>query len=154
VKLIGETAPHLIRVTTKSYSENPGQSAAWTRWYAWRRKPKPPDSTAKRSDLSGRTKHASQSAGSMTENALGHRPTRSPLVQEGTPEFEARCQDAMDKVCQKYAWTAQQDGIVLRRKRTQHGKPHGAVSDDHRTPARTGRPPWGGGEVRSTAEAG
>ena len=73
--------------------------------------------------LSGRTKHASQSAGSMTENALGHRPTRSPLVQEGTPEFEARCQDAMDKVCQKYAWTAQQDGIVLRRKRTQHGKP-------------------------------
>ena len=52
------------------------------------------------------------------------------MVQEGTPEFEARCQDAMDKVCQKYAWTAQQDGIVLRRKRTQHGKPHGAVSDD------------------------
>ena len=80
--------------------------------------------------LSGRTKHASQSAGSMTENALGHRPTRSPLVQEGTPEFEARCQDAMDKVCQKYTWTAQQDGIVLRRKRTQHGKPQGVVSGD------------------------
>ena len=96
--------------------------------------------------LSGRTKHASQSAGSMTENALGHRPTRSPLVQEGTPEFEARCQDAMDKVCQKYAdssagWDCPSPQAYATR------EAHGAVSDDHRTPARTGRPPWGGGEV-------
>ena len=37
------------------------------------------------------------------------------MVQEGTPEFNARCRDAMDKVCQKYAWTAQQGGIILRR---------------------------------------
>jgi hypothetical protein len=39
---------------------------------------------------------------------------RSTLVSEGSPEFEARCREAMEKVCQKYAWTAQQQGIVLR----------------------------------------
>jgi hypothetical protein len=37
------------------------------------------------------------------------------LLRQGTPEFDARCQKAMEQVCQKYAWTAQQGGIVLRR---------------------------------------
>jgi Family of unknown function (DUF5906) len=33
----------------------------------------------------------------------------------GTPEFEERCEQAMRKVCEKYAWTAQHGGMVLRR---------------------------------------
>src|ERR1700694_3407736 len=52
------------------------------------------------------------------EASNGQRPPmnpRNPSLQEGTPEFDARCQDAMEKVCQKYAYTAQQEGIVLRR---------------------------------------
>lgn len=63
-------------------------------------------------------KPAKKSATRGTQSSNGRQgpaPTRTPLLQEGTPEFEARCKDAMDKVCQKYAWTAQQDGIVLRR---------------------------------------
>ena len=40
--------------------------------------------------------------------------TGSTLVSEGTPEFNARRQDAMERVCRKYAWTAQQQGFVLR----------------------------------------
>jgi Family of unknown function (DUF5906) len=40
--------------------------------------------------------------------------TRSTLVSEGTTEFNARRRDAMEKVCRKYAWTAQQQGFVLR----------------------------------------
>ena len=40
---------------------------------------------------------------------------RSTLVVEGTPEFDARRRESMEKVCQKYAWTAQQDGFVLRK---------------------------------------
>jgi Family of unknown function (DUF5906) len=50
-----------------------------------------------------------------TKASYGRRPPAPPLLQEGTPEFAARCKDAMDKVCQKYAYTAQQEGIVLRR---------------------------------------
>jgi hypothetical protein len=37
------------------------------------------------------------------------------LLREGTPEFDERCRKAMADVCAKYAWTAQQSGIVLRR---------------------------------------
>ncbi|MEY9881778.1 primase-helicase family protein [Bradyrhizobium sp. USDA 329] len=37
------------------------------------------------------------------------------LPRVGTPEFEERCEQAMKKVCDKYAWTAQHGGIVLRR---------------------------------------
>jgi hypothetical protein len=40
---------------------------------------------------------------------------RRTLVSEGSPEFETRCEEAMNKVRQKYAWTAQQEGFVLRR---------------------------------------
>jgi hypothetical protein len=40
-------------------------------------------------------------------------------------------------------------------KRTQHGKPLGVVGDDQPDAGDgTGRAPWGGGEARSTAEAG
>ena len=40
-------------------------------------------------------------------------------------------------------------------KRTKHGKPQGAVGDDQpEAGGGTGRAPWGGGEARSTAEAG
>jgi hypothetical protein len=40
-------------------------------------------------------------------------------------------------------------------KRTQHGKPHGVVgARPTGSPRGTGQAPWGGGEVRSTAEAG
>jgi hypothetical protein len=42
-------------------------------------------------------------------------PQQSELPHEGTPEFNTRCQQAMEKVCEKYAWTAQHGGIVLRR---------------------------------------
>ncbi|UPK32221.1 DUF5906 domain-containing protein [Bradyrhizobium sp. 186] len=37
------------------------------------------------------------------------------LPRAGTPEFEERCEQAMKKVCEKYAWTAQHGGMVLRR---------------------------------------
>jgi hypothetical protein len=40
--------------------------------------------------------------------------TKSTLVSEGSTDFNARRQDAMQKVCRKYAWTAQQQGFVLR----------------------------------------
>jgi uncharacterized protein DUF5906 len=40
--------------------------------------------------------------------------TRSTLVSEGSAEFSARRRNAMEKVCRKYAWTAQQQGFVLR----------------------------------------
>jgi len=40
---------------------------------------------------------------------------QSGLLTQGTPEFDERCKRAMDAVCQKYAYTAQQAGIVLRR---------------------------------------
>jgi len=33
--------------------------------------------------------------------------TRSTLVSEGSTEFKARRQEAMEKVSRKYAWTAQ-----------------------------------------------
>ena len=37
----------------------------------------------------------------------------------------------------------------------QHGKPQGVIGDDQTgRPRGRGRAPWGGGEVRSTAEAG
>jgi hypothetical protein len=36
------------------------------------------------------------------------------MVVEGTPEFDERCRAAMEKVCRKYAWTAQQQGFVIR----------------------------------------
>ena len=39
----------------------------------------------------------------------------SSLLTEGTPEFHERCERAIAAVCQKYAYTAQQQGIVLRR---------------------------------------
>jgi hypothetical protein len=62
-------------------------------------------------------KEANNSAVRGTKSSNGRRPPaflRTPLLQEGTPEFDARCRDAMDKVCQKYAWTAKQGGIILR----------------------------------------
>jgi hypothetical protein len=37
------------------------------------------------------------------------------LPRVGTLEFEERCEQAMKKVCEKYAWTAQHGGMVLRR---------------------------------------
>jgi hypothetical protein len=37
------------------------------------------------------------------------------LVREGTPEFDERCNVELRRVAEKYAWTAQQEGIVLRR---------------------------------------
>jgi hypothetical protein len=37
------------------------------------------------------------------------------LPHEGTEEFTERCREAWQKVCQKYAWTAQQGGTVLRK---------------------------------------
>jgi hypothetical protein len=44
-------------------------------------------------------------------------PTSSPerLPQEGSKEFRGRCDEVLRKVVQKYAWTAQQEGIVLHR---------------------------------------
>jgi hypothetical protein len=44
----------------------------------------------------------------------GHAASRTTLVSEGTPEFDARRREAMERVCRKYAWTAQQQGFVLR----------------------------------------
>lgn len=45
------------------------------------------------------------------------KPTSSPerLPKEGSKEFRERCDEVLQKVVQKYAWTAQQEGIVLRR---------------------------------------
>lgn len=40
---------------------------------------------------------------------------KDSIPTEGSPEFEERCERAMEAVCQKYAYTAQQAGIVLRR---------------------------------------
>jgi hypothetical protein len=37
------------------------------------------------------------------------------LPHVGTPEFDMRVEQAMKKVCEKYAWTAQHGGMVLRR---------------------------------------
>lgn len=47
--------------------------------------------------------------------SLDQRPQLSELPEQGSPEFEMRCQQAMERVCEKYAWTAQHGGIVLRR---------------------------------------
>lgn len=44
-----------------------------------------------------------------------HGARRGTLPAVGTPEFDERCQAAMKKVCEKYAWTAQHGGVVLRR---------------------------------------
>jgi hypothetical protein len=41
-----------------------------------------------------------------------HKPE---LVTEGSEEFEARCAEALRRVASKYAWTAQHQGVVLRR---------------------------------------
>jgi hypothetical protein len=50
--------------------------------------------------------------GSKSSNGKnGAAEPRTTLVSEGTPEFDARLREAMEKVCQKYAWTAQQDGL-------------------------------------------
>jgi hypothetical protein len=49
-----------------------------------------------------------------------HKPE---LVTENSEEFEARCAEALRRVATKYAWTAQHQGIVLRRnplKQTAH----------------------------------
>jgi hypothetical protein len=37
------------------------------------------------------------------------------LPKEGSKEFERRCEEALKKVAAKFAWVAQQQGIVLRR---------------------------------------
>lgn len=37
------------------------------------------------------------------------------LPREGSKEFESRCAEALRKIADKYAWTAQQGGIILRR---------------------------------------
>jgi len=37
------------------------------------------------------------------------------LPREGSEEFERRCEEALRKVAAKYAWIAQQQGVVLRR---------------------------------------
>lgn len=47
------------------------------------------------------------------ERELSPSPERLP--KEGSTEFEERCAKALQQVAQKYAWTAQQEGIVLRR---------------------------------------
>jgi hypothetical protein len=47
------------------------------------------------------------------ERELSPSPERLP--KEGSKEFEERCAKALQQVAQKYAWTAQQEGIVLRR---------------------------------------
>jgi hypothetical protein len=39
----------------------------------------------------------------------------SDLPVQGSPEFKARCAKAWDQVIAKYAWTAQQGGVVLRK---------------------------------------
>lgn len=40
------------------------------------------------------------------------KPNGLPL--EGSPEFEVRQREALEKLCRKYAWIAQQNGYVLR----------------------------------------
>jgi hypothetical protein len=42
-------------------------------------------------------------------------PKRDDLPHEGTQAFNDRCEEAWEKVRQKYAWTAQQGGVVLRK---------------------------------------
>src|SRR6266851_2044087 len=61
--------------------------------------------------------HAKSSANPQDETADQERSDTAQygLPTEGTPEFHERCQRAMEAVCQKYAYTAQQAGIVLRR---------------------------------------
>ena len=60
------------------------------------------------------TKKTTAARGNKSSNGKKAAAPRSALVSEGTPEFDARCRDAMEKVCRKYAWTAQQQGFVLR----------------------------------------
>jgi hypothetical protein len=61
------------------------------------------------------TKKANHARGNKSSNGQhAPRARRSTLVVEGTPEFDARCRAAMEKVCRKYAYTAQQEGIILR----------------------------------------
>src|SRR4051812_9505 len=45
----------------------------------------------------------------------GAMPPSKHLPKEGSKEFVAHCTEALQKVAAKYAWTAQQEGIVLRR---------------------------------------
>ena len=40
---------------------------------------------------------------------------RERLLRQGTPEFVQRCSSVLEAICAKYAWTAQQQGFVLRR---------------------------------------
>jgi hypothetical protein len=53
----------------------------------------------------------------LSNNTTEHDPQQIPevLPKEGSKEFERRCEDALQKVAAKYAWVAQQQGVVLRR---------------------------------------
>jgi hypothetical protein len=39
----------------------------------------------------------------------------NPLVHSDSAEFKARCDNALERACEKYAWVAQHEGIVLRK---------------------------------------
>ena len=68
-----------------------------------------------RGDCSEVKSLAQQTANAVETQSLDQRPQPSELPHQGTPEFDLRCQQAMEKVCEKYAWTAQHGGIILRR---------------------------------------
>src|SRR5215213_6328380 len=56
----------------------------------------------------------------MLKSVALHRGNDQPATNErlprvGSAEFKRRCGEALRKVAEKYAWTAQQGGIVLRR---------------------------------------
>jgi hypothetical protein len=55
-----------------------------------------------------RDKKRTRSRAARTETKPNGLPT------EGTPEFRAKQRDALNKLCRKYAWIAEQSGYVLR----------------------------------------
>jgi len=42
------------------------------------------------------------------------RPVKG-ILDEDSDEFNARCDNALERACEKYAWVAQHEGIVLRK---------------------------------------
>jgi hypothetical protein len=68
-------------------------------------------------------KNPEEARGSLGEQSaqIAAKGTRLPtrvrekLLQAGTPEFENRRFQILEEICGKYAWTAQQQGFVLRR---------------------------------------
>jgi hypothetical protein len=64
---------------------------------------------------SSETAHPPTIISQAAEEEQSRAAKKDSIPTEGSPEFDQRREAAWERVCQKYAWTAQQGGIVLRK---------------------------------------